>query len=297
MSADKRHFGLNRIYVCGSGPSFKPGSTTANSLMARLIFSETIYELFPYINAVAKHSYLYTNPPLLRFLFKQRQCVLYPNHCIVTPFDGRSQVSRFAEDFVVFINDIANRKASILPKSKTFRRISVIDIIKLLPLKNCGDCGFKTCMAFAAAISQQRVTPGVCPYFSQPLAERAAYPVYDSNGKLMRTVLLDIDTTKINEELRNTRRNSRGMDAPIGDLDEQRETAGDKAGEVLPAPLTRRELEVLQNIARGETNNEIGKRLHISPHTVKSHVTSIFNKLGVNDRIQASVWAVRQNLL
>jgi DNA-binding NarL/FixJ family response regulator len=66
---------------------------------------------------------------------------------------------------------------------------------------------------------------------------------------------------------------------------------------LLPAPLTGRELEVLRFLARGDTNAEISLHLGISPHTVKSHVIHIFNKLGVNDRTQAAVWAARHQLI
>ena len=62
-------------------------------------------------------------------------------------------------------------------------------------------------------------------------------------------------------------------------------------------PLTDREKEVLGLVANGATNNEISEALCISPHTVKSHVIHIFNKLGVNDRTQAAVLAAQKNLL
>ncbi len=68
------------------------------------------------------------------------------------------------------------------------------------------------------------------------------------------------------------------------------------ANNALPSPLSKREIEVLQMMARGLTNVEISEALNISSHTAKSHVTHIFNKLGVNDRAQASVWAVQNNL-
>jgi DNA-binding NarL/FixJ family response regulator len=61
--------------------------------------------------------------------------------------------------------------------------------------------------------------------------------------------------------------------------------------------LTRRETDVLRLLAKGHANTEIASRLEISPHTVKSHVIHIFNKLGVNDRIQAAVMAVQQRLI
>lgn len=59
------------------------------------------------------------------------------------------------------------------------------------------------------------------------------------------------------------------------------------------APLSPREVEILQHIARGRSNKEIAYTLGISRQTVKNHVTSILRKLGVNDRTQAAVYALR----
>jgi DNA-binding NarL/FixJ family response regulator len=61
--------------------------------------------------------------------------------------------------------------------------------------------------------------------------------------------------------------------------------------------LTDREIEVLRLMTEGFTNNEISEQLSISPHTVKSHVIHIFNKLGVDDRTQAAVLATRHKLI
>ena len=61
--------------------------------------------------------------------------------------------------------------------------------------------------------------------------------------------------------------------------------------------LTARELEVLRLVAEGCTNPEISRILSISRHTVKSHMVHIFNKLGVNDRTRAAVWAARNQLV
>jgi DNA-binding NarL/FixJ family response regulator len=61
-------------------------------------------------------------------------------------------------------------------------------------------------------------------------------------------------------------------------------------------PLTKREQEVLKQLALGLTNKEIGKALGISYETVKEHVQHILRKLDVSDRTQAAVWTVRMNL-
>jgi two-component system, NarL family, nitrate/nitrite response regulator NarL len=61
--------------------------------------------------------------------------------------------------------------------------------------------------------------------------------------------------------------------------------------------LTARELEVLCMIAAGKENAEIAATLVISQHTVKNHVSSVLAKLGVDNRIQAAVYAVRKRLV
>ncbi len=62
-------------------------------------------------------------------------------------------------------------------------------------------------------------------------------------------------------------------------------------------PLTQRESEVLRQLAHGLTNKEIGLALGISYETVKEHVQHILRKIGVTDRTQAAVWAVRKGLV
>ena len=61
--------------------------------------------------------------------------------------------------------------------------------------------------------------------------------------------------------------------------------------------LTRRELQVLKELAVGKFNRDIAKEMEISERTVKNHISSIFKKLDVTDRTQAAVFAIRNNLI
>jgi DNA-binding NarL/FixJ family response regulator len=63
------------------------------------------------------------------------------------------------------------------------------------------------------------------------------------------------------------------------------------------APLSRREIEILQKVAYGSTTKEVADELGISPHTVKTHLERIFEKLGANDRAQAVAIAIRKGLV
>jgi DNA-binding NarL/FixJ family response regulator len=81
--------------------------------------------------------------------------------------------------------------------------------------------------------------------------------------------------------------------------EELRRVSGALAGHDLlegSVSLTKRESEVLKQLAFGLTNKEIAQALGISYETVKEHVQHILKKLGVADRTQAAVWAVRNEL-
>jgi DNA-binding NarL/FixJ family response regulator len=58
--------------------------------------------------------------------------------------------------------------------------------------------------------------------------------------------------------------------------------------------LSKREREVLALVAEGLPNKLIARRLEISEKTVKTHLTSVFQRIGVSDRTQAALWAQRQ---
>lgn len=70
-----------------------------------------------------------------------------------------------------------------------------------------------------------------------------------------------------------------------------------RLGSDVEVPLTQRESEVLRQMALGLTNKEIAQSLKISYETVKEHVQHILRKIGVTDRTQAAVWAVRKGLV
>ena len=64
-----------------------------------------------------------------------------------------------------------------------------------------------------------------------------------------------------------------------------------------PEALTERETEVLRLLAQGQSNKQIARSLHITDKTVKTHVSNILSKLGVQSRTQATLYAVRIGLV
>jgi DNA-binding NarL/FixJ family response regulator len=76
-----------------------------------------------------------------------------------------------------------------------------------------------------------------------------------------------------------------------------RDAVGQPRASVDELVLTAREKDVLRLLADGADNAAIGLDLSISRHTVKQHVTNIFEKLGVHSRVEAAVYAVRAGLV
>jgi DNA-binding NarL/FixJ family response regulator len=76
-----------------------------------------------------------------------------------------------------------------------------------------------------------------------------------------------------------------------------RQIAARLAERIMRTNLTARELEVLQMLARGLTNKEIGNALAISGNTVRNHVNSIIEKLEVSDRTEAATTAIQRGII
>jgi DNA-binding NarL/FixJ family response regulator len=78
---------------------------------------------------------------------------------------------------------------------------------------------------------------------------------------------------------------------------QQKDRSAPKASPSISIPLSPREVEVLELMVRGQSNNQIASELSISLSTVKNHVHRIITKLGVSDRVQAAILAIEHDLV
>ncbi len=160
----------------------------------------------------------------------------------------------------------------------------------------CVDCPVRDAFSSGKPVVNERwfETEGGTP----KCYEVRGYPVSDRRSG-MRYVL------KIGRDITSSKRGTRTRDAYLDDLEtalaqlsEPSKPDEYERQDLCPAtPLTPRESQVLRLIATGLSNVQIAAVLSLSPHTVKSHVVHIFNKLGVNDRTQAAVLAARMELI
>ena len=109
---------------------------------------------------------------------------------------------------------------------------------------------------------------------------------------VMGYLLKDVSKTELMRSIESAQRGS-----PVFHPSVQKQLLRRASGERLPhEDLTRRELDILLEIARGKSNKAIAHDLNLTEGTVKGYVSVVLSKLGVDDRTQAALYAVRNGL-
>ena len=116
--------------------------------------------------------------------------------------------------------------------------------------------------------------------------------------------LKDIDPKTLSSVIRNVAKGACWLDSAIAQValnlfPKPENTSLKNSAEISDAraQLTEREFEVLRLLVKGKSNTEIAKELIVSVHTAKAHVCSILQKLCVDDRVQAAVKAIKENII
>ena len=138
-----------------------------------------------------------------------------------------------------------------------------------------------------------------------PLTRVVVLTISDSDGDVIDAILAGacgylLKDSSIDELLRGIDAAAGGdslMSPAVATKLVQRVRASSVAPGTPRTELSERELDVLRLIANGNDNAAIAAALHISPKTVKNHISNILMKLGIENRIQAAVYAVRSGLV
>jgi DNA-binding NarL/FixJ family response regulator len=115
-------------------------------------------------------------------------------------------------------------------------------------------------------------------------------------------LLKDVGSAQLAESIRSTAQGESILDPSVAakvvaEFSRVSSLVGGANSEVLPEPLSEREIELLRLIASGSSNKEIAEKLFITEGTVKNHITHILGKLGVRDRTQAALKAKEIGLI
>ena len=278
-------------------PSVNIGGLGERCWFAHFNIDNDFSHLFPLIQSTANQVVQYEFPEYIQFQLDDIICTLYPPDIVASKlFYGREQALEFAQRLLDYLNELELNKLHIIPSYKKVSRLHVPDIMPFLPMTNCGECGFRTCMAFAGAVSRRKIKLIMCPYFPEPVSAKIIFTVSDLITEKIRNIEVDSDLAGVKiSKIIDGQNISQSQPAFKKRLKRAKGLTGNRDGIVFK--LSGREAEVLRLITEGFRNKEIAQVLRISHNTVKRHVMHIFNKLGVNDRTQAAVWAAQNKLI
>lgn len=122
-----------------------------------------IGEVLPYLNAALDGANYDHKAKVLVWKTGKKKYAFRPADIRVGPIQERSEASALCDQALEIVNDVWSRKENIEPDYEKKYVPSVMEIYKLLPRNNCKGCGYSTCMAFAAALRDNKEELCQCP--------------------------------------------------------------------------------------------------------------------------------------
>ncbi len=135
--------------------------------------SDEIHEIFPYLNAIIKGC-IYNHPALtLTIRNEEKLITLHALHITMTLIEDEKEAQEVLDWLKDLINETYQKKGQIEPNYSEGGQLKPSDVQKLLPGTNCKECGFRSCLAFAFKLVDQKIEIVKClPLFSDQFKEK-----------------------------------------------------------------------------------------------------------------------------
>lgn len=127
-----------------------------------------ISAVFPYLNAVFDDTIYDHQSQILIVREKNQAYAFRPDEIRISRTEDPSHAHQVVTEIVAKVNRIWQERDRITPRFTDKKRVTVIDIFKLLPKTNCKKCGHLTCLAYAAELRQGTAQLEECPYLASP---------------------------------------------------------------------------------------------------------------------------------
>jgi ArsR family metal-binding transcriptional regulator len=145
-------------------PACIPGSDTWN---AKAHLDEDISRVLPYLNAELRDAEYDHHAKVLIWKDQGKGYAFRPHEISGAPVEDREEGYRLLEGLVDLVNNVWKRRHDIEPNFDRRERPNVLALYKLLPRTNCQQCGYPSCMAYAADLREGSTELSQCPELSQ----------------------------------------------------------------------------------------------------------------------------------
>lgn len=133
----------------------RPPNPQAEHLRCVAHLDSDISEAFPYLNAVLGGHQYFRDPPSLTLKLPGKLVTLHPKQIAINILKDEAEADTILEWLKGQVNETWRSRDEIKPSFGIVPKPRVIEILKLLPKSNCGNCGHPTCMVYAVKLSDQ----------------------------------------------------------------------------------------------------------------------------------------------
>ncbi len=154
-------------------------STTHTEYEAIAYVSVDLSPVLPYLNTVLASAIYVPQTPALSWRYQGHNIGFWPNRIAVGDLESREEAEEMVARLVALVNETWERRADIQPDTTTHQRLQPLELYRLLPRTNCGQCGEETCYQFALKLVAAQTT-----------LERCA-PLYQEAGRGTRRQRLE----------------------------------------------------------------------------------------------------------
>jgi ArsR family metal-binding transcriptional regulator len=141
-------------------PACDPGAETWAATVATVV---DLSELMPYVNAVVEKGEYSPRVPTLVWRQGAHKVFLRSRQFGISNLSDRAQAQSEVDTLVQFLNETWDARERITPDFSTRSKPKALEVLKLLPRANCGDCGVPSCMAYAVALVEGDKSLDDCP--------------------------------------------------------------------------------------------------------------------------------------
>ncbi len=136
--------------------------------MAKVALSVDISGVLPYVNAAVEKGEFLPDVPVLVWKEDSRKYALRSHEIAVSNIADRDEAGDVVATLVAKLNTIWADRDNLEPSYATWEKPKVLEVFKLLPRTNCGQCGVPTCMAYAAKLADGKKSLEDCPAMCDP---------------------------------------------------------------------------------------------------------------------------------
>jgi len=164
-------------------PPCIPGASTWS---ARASLASDIEAVLPYLNARLEGAEYEPGAKVLVWKEQRYKFAFRPREIKAGPAQDREEAQSLVDRAIALVNKTWHEREQCEPRYEKRTVINLMQIYRLLPRTNCGECGSGTCMAFAAGLREGDTEPARCPVLEQPAYEenrRTLLKMLESSGQ------------------------------------------------------------------------------------------------------------------